>query len=78
MLFVDDIILIDESDNRVDNKLEVCKQALQSKGLKMSKTKTKYMWCQFSAISQEVDVEVMIGTQVIPKERSFKYLGSII
>lgn len=41
MLFADVIILIDETYNRVNDRLEVCRQSLVSKGLKLSRTKTK-------------------------------------
>lgn len=41
----------------------------------MSKTNTE---CKFNDASQKSDVEMMIDTQVLPKIRNFKYLGSII
>ncbi|XP_070017051.1 uncharacterized protein [Nicotiana sylvestris] len=50
MLFVDDIILIDETQDGINT----------SDGM------------------HEEGVEVKLGTQVIPKRGSFKYLGSII
>jgi Reverse transcriptase (RNA-dependent DNA polymerase) len=48
MLFVDDVMLIDESRIGVNQKLELWRQTLESKGFKLSRTKTKYMRCQFS------------------------------
>ncbi|XP_060211622.1 uncharacterized protein LOC132639158 [Lycium barbarum] len=78
MLFADDIVLIDETRSGVNAKLEVWRQTLESKGFKLSRTKTEYMECKFSDVTQESGVEVRLGTQVIPKKRSFKYLGSII
>ncbi|XP_060210151.1 uncharacterized protein LOC132637024 [Lycium barbarum] len=77
MLFADDIV-IDESRSGVNAKLEVWRQTLESKGFKLSRTKTEYLECKFSDIVQEADVEVKLGTQVIQKKDSFKYLGSII
>ena len=41
----------------------------------MSRTKTKYLECKFSEVSQEVDVVVKLDTQAIQKRGSFKYLG---
>ncbi|XP_060173953.1 uncharacterized protein LOC132604455 [Lycium barbarum] len=78
MLFADDIVLIDESRSGVNAKLEVWRQTLESKGFKLSRTKTEYLECKFSDIVHEADVEVKLGTQVIQKKDSFKYLGSII
>lgn len=45
MLYVDDIILVNESLNGVHSIHEVCRQFLETKGL--SKIKTKYMIIQF-------------------------------
>ncbi|XP_060183146.1 uncharacterized protein LOC132613111 [Lycium barbarum] len=78
MLFADDIVLIDESRSGVNAKLEVWRQTLESKGFQLSRTKTEYLECKFSDLVHEADVEVKLGTQVIQKKDSFKYLGSII
>ncbi|KAG5591582.1 hypothetical protein H5410_042096 [Solanum commersonii] len=78
MLFVDDIVLIDETRDRVNARLEVWRQALESKGFRLSRTKTEYLRCKFSDVLDEVDVEVRLATQIIPKKESFKYLGSVI
>ncbi|XP_060194993.1 uncharacterized protein LOC132624192 [Lycium barbarum] len=74
----DDIVLIDESRSGVNARLEVWRQTLESKGFKLSKTKTEYLECKFSDGSQVEDEDVQLDTQVIPKKESFKYLGSII
>nr|XP_009599585.1 uncharacterized protein LOC104095213 [Nicotiana tomentosiformis] len=78
MLFADDIVLIDETRRGVNVKLEVWRQTLESKGFKLSRTKTKYLECKFCDGTHEADVEVKLDAQVIPKRESFKYLGSII
>ncbi|XP_070045741.1 uncharacterized protein [Nicotiana tomentosiformis] len=67
MLFDDDIVLIDEKREGVNEKLEVWRQALESKGLKLSRTKTEYLECKFSAESREAGMDVRLGSQVIPK-----------
>ncbi|XP_060195173.1 uncharacterized protein LOC132624406 [Lycium barbarum] len=77
-LFADDIMLIDKSRSGVNVKQEVWRQTLESKGLKLSRTKTEYLECKFSDVSQVEDEDVQLDTQVIPKKESFKYLGSII
>ena len=48
ILFADDIALIDETVRGVNAKLEILREALESKGFKVSKKKTKYMKCKFS------------------------------
>ncbi|XP_070035700.1 uncharacterized protein [Nicotiana tomentosiformis] len=71
-------ILIDETRAGVNVRLEEWRQALESKGFKLSRTKTEYLECKFSDVSGEADVEVRLDSQVVPKRESFKYLGSII
>jgi Reverse transcriptase (RNA-dependent DNA polymerase) len=48
MHFADDVVLIDESRIGVNRKLELWRQTLESKGFRLSRTKTEYMRCQFS------------------------------
>ncbi|XP_060182141.1 uncharacterized protein LOC132611785 [Lycium barbarum] len=78
MLFADDIVLIDESRSSVNARLEVWRQTLESKGFKLSRTKTEYLECKFSYGSQVEDEDVQLDTQVIPKKESFKIIGSTI
>ncbi|XP_070030106.1 uncharacterized protein [Nicotiana sylvestris] len=78
MLFANDIVLIDETRSGVNARLEVRRQTLESKGFKLSRTKTKYLKCKFSDGTHDADVEVKLDDQVISKRASFKYLGSII
>nr|XP_009800188.1 PREDICTED: uncharacterized protein LOC104246132 [Nicotiana sylvestris] len=78
MLFADDIVLIDETRIGVNARLEVWRKTLESKGFKLSRTKTEYLECKFSDGTHDADVEVKLDVQVIPKRASFKYLGSII
>jgi hypothetical protein len=78
MLFADDIVLIDETRDGVNDRLEVWRQTLESKGFRLSRTKTEYLECKFSAAMDEEGREVRLAPQPIPKTESFKYLGSII
>nr|XP_009773737.1 PREDICTED: uncharacterized protein LOC104223905 [Nicotiana sylvestris] len=70
--------LIDDTRGAVNERLEVWRQAVESKGFKLSRTKTKYVECKFNDVMGEADVEVRLDSQVILKRESFKYLGSII
>ncbi|XP_070040991.1 uncharacterized protein [Nicotiana tomentosiformis] len=78
MLFADDIVLIDESRTSVNERLEVWRQALESKGFKLSRMKTEYLECKFNTEPREVGVEVRLESQVILSSGKFKYLGSVI
>ena len=48
MLFADDIVLVDETKEGVNTKLELWRKNLESKGFKLSRKKTEYMECKFS------------------------------
>jgi hypothetical protein len=52
MLFTDNVILVDESLEGVNRKLELWRQTLESKGFGISRTKTEYMRCDFSTESR--------------------------
>lgn len=66
MLVADDIILIHETHGKSNERLEVWRRILKSKGFRLSRTKTKYLECRFSDLTCVTDVEVRIDTQVIP------------
>ena len=77
MLFADDVVLIDESRIGVDRKLELWRQTLESKGFRLSRTKTEYMRCEFSGVRSE-DGDVTLAGQVVPRRDTFRYLGSML
>ncbi|KAF3658908.1 putative zinc finger CCCH domain-containing protein 4-like [Capsicum annuum] len=78
MLFADDVVLIDELLQGVSDKLEVWRQTLESKGFRLSRTKTKYLECKFSDSRQEEKVVMKLDSQAVCKRDSFKYLGFTI
>ena len=78
MLFADDIILIDETINGINYKLDCWREALEFKSFKISCTKSEYMLCNFSNKSVEQKESVMIEGQTILKSDSFRYLDYII
>jgi hypothetical protein len=51
MFFADDVVLVDESRTGVDQKLELWRQTLEAKYFRLSRSKTEYMKCDFSAIT---------------------------
>ena len=78
MLFVDDIVLIDELRSGLNDELEVWRATLESKGFKLSRNKTEYLEYNFSSKIAEPEIVATISEQVITKSDTFKYLGSII
>ena len=70
MLFIDDAVLVDESQTGVNKKLELWQQTLKSKGFRLSRTKTEYMRCDFGGVVQEKR-DVSLEGQVVPKMISF-------
>ena len=77
MFFADDVVLIDETRG-VNDKLEVWRQTLESKGFRLSRSKTEYLECKFNNVRLENEVVVKFESQVVCKRDSFKYLGSVI
>ena len=77
MLFADDIVLVDEHREGVNRKLELWRQTLETKGFKLSRTKTEYMHCRFSNSSNQSD-EISLDGVEIGASRKFRYLGSIV
>ena len=49
----DDIVLVNETREEVNTKLEICRKALESKGFRINRTKTEYIECKFSNNNNE-------------------------
>jgi Reverse transcriptase (RNA-dependent DNA polymerase) len=77
ILFADDLVLIDESRIGVNQKLELWRQTLESKGFRLSRTKTEYLRCQFSGENLD-DGDVSLDGRVVPMNDTFRYLGSML
>ena len=76
MLFADDVVLVDESRTGVNQKLELWRETLESKGFRLNRTKTEYMRCNFGTTTQEEDIN--LEDQVVPRKDTFRYLGSML
>ncbi|KAM1765238.1 hypothetical protein ACFX11_004391 [Malus domestica] len=74
----DDIVLIDETQEGINAKLNLWREVLESKGLRLSRSKTEYMECKLSANEGQNELGVRIRDQEIPKSDRFRYLGSIL
>ncbi|KAJ7949585.1 Retrovirus-related Pol polyprotein LINE-1 [Quillaja saponaria] len=77
MLFADDIVLVDETREGLNSKLGMWRNALESKGLRLNRTKTEYMECNFSETRGGPN-DIILDGQTIPTKDVFKYLGSFI
>jgi len=72
-----DIVLIDETRQGINNKLEQWRHTLESRGFRVNRSKTEYLYCCFSG-REDTRGEVTIDGMTILKVENFKYLGSII
>ncbi|KAL5157229.1 Secretory carrier-associated membrane protein 3 [Glycine soja] len=78
MLFADDIVLLGESREELNERLETWKRALETHGFRLSRSKSEYMECKFNKSRRVSNSEVKIGDHIIPQVTRFKYLGSVI
>ena len=78
MLFMDDIVLIDESREGVNTKLERWRDTSEAKCFRLSRSKTEYLHCRFSADDGGVVSKVAIESAIITRVERFRYLGSTI
>ena len=46
---------------------------MESKGFRLSRTKTKYIRCDFGTITREEE-DVSLEDQVVPRKDTFRYL----
>ncbi|GJN24452.1 hypothetical protein PR202_gb12190 [Eleusine coracana subsp. coracana] len=77
MLFADDVVLVDESRDGVNRKLELWRHTLECKGFRLSRAKTEYMMCEFSVTRHE-DGDVSLNGQLVAKKDTFRYLGLML
>jgi hypothetical protein len=61
----------------VDQKLELWRRTVETKGFRLSRSKTECMKCDFSATTHEVG-DVRFDGQVVPKKDTFHYLGLML
>ena len=74
MLFADDIVICEETRKEVERRLESWRYALERRGMKVSRSKTKYL-C-INGVNDDKTVK-MEDTKV-PRVKEFKYLGSTV
>lgn len=75
MLFADDIVLVGEDATEVQSTLEIWQERLERVGLKISRSKTEQLFCNFGG-SSNFSYIVMDGIP-LPVCSDFRYLGSL-
>ena len=74
MLFANDVVICEKTREEVEQRLECWRYALERRGMKVSRSKTKYL-----CINEENDEETMkIEDTKMPRVKEFKYLGSMV
>ena len=71
MLFADDIVICEETREEVERRLESWKYALERRGMKVSRSKTKYLCINGGNDDETVKMEDI----KVPRVKEFKYLG---
>ncbi|KAL5183942.1 LINE-1 retrotransposable element ORF2 protein [Glycine soja] len=60
MLFADDIVLLGESREELNERLETWRRALETHGFRLSRSKSEYMECKFNKRRRVSNSEVLI------------------
>ncbi|MCJ8747587.1 hypothetical protein PDJAM_G00155240 [Pangasius djambal] len=74
MMFADDIVICSESREQVEENLERWRFALERRGMKVSRSKTEYMYVN----EREGSGTVRLQGEEVKKVQEFKYLGSTV
>ena len=53
------------------------RETLESKGFRLSRTKTEYIRCDFDTTTHE-EADVNLEGQIVPKKDTFRYLRSVL
>jgi hypothetical protein len=77
MLFIDNVVLMDDSRTEIDQKLKLWRRTLKAKDFSLSRSKIEYMKCDFSATTLE-EGDVRLDGQVVTKKDTFCYLRSML
>jgi hypothetical protein len=73
MLFANNVVLVDESREGINRKVELWQETLESKSFRISKTKTEFMRCDLGTSTHE-EGDISLEGQVVFKKDTFQYL----
>ena len=74
MLFADDIVLCRQNHRELEEHLEIWRNALERRGLKVSLNKTEYL--RVGGVDDGEKVKLLGET--VKRAKNFKYLGSTV
>ena len=74
MLFVDDIVLCRQNHRELEEDLEIWRNALERRGLKVSRSKTEYL--RVGGVDD--GEELKLQGEKIKRAKNFKYLSSTV
>ena len=74
MLFADDIVLFRQNLRELEDDLEMWRNALERRGLKVSRSKTEYL----KAGDVDDGEELKLQGEKVKRAKNFKYLGSTV
>ena len=74
MLFADDIVLSRQNHRELEEDLEIWRNALERRGLKVSRSKTEYL----RVGSVDDGEELKLQGEKVKRAKNFKYLGSTV
>ena len=74
MLFADNIVICEETRKEVERRLQYWRYPLKRRGMKVSRSKTKYL-CLKGGNGKET---VKMKDKKLPRVKEFKYLGSTV
>ena len=74
MLFVNDIVLCRQNHRELEEYLEIWRNALERRGLKVSQSKTEYL----RVGSVDDGEELKLQGEKVKRAKNFKYLGSTV
>lgn len=77
LLFADDIVLVSEDPQTLQTALDNWKSDLEQNGLRISRSKTEYLFLPFSDPEAPIP-DIYLDADLLPKCEKFKYLGSAI
>ena len=75
LLYAEDIVLVAESREALERKLERWRYALESRGMKISRKKTEYMTTDMNGDHKDT---IRLEGVDIKRVHKFKYLGSMM
>ena len=74
IMYADDVVLMANSRVELQEKLEAWRQALETRGMKISRSKTEYM---STDLDEDQELTIQLDGSSLKRVTNFKYLGSI-